>query len=198
MPARCGSRKGGSERLSPSVSIGSSAAKPGMSWRSRTDPVRLAEVERAEVVALHLSGRRDAELADPLRPSRELRVVGGAEGDVVDAAGPFPRHRGVGVDGDVQLGPRRRRGPSRRRHGLAGRPGRAVVAHGLHVHHVHQHGGRRADVRHGQRDRAEPLDLVLGRNRAALPQPPAGCRCRRRGAGAALPDPRRRARPARR
>ncbi len=66
--------------------------------------VRLPEVERAEVIALHLAGVRHAEALHTLGPSREAVVVGRAEGDVVHAAGAFAAGRRARLHHHVQLG----------------------------------------------------------------------------------------------
>ena len=45
-----------------------------------------------------------------------------------------------------------------------------VVAHAAHVHDLGQHEGGARQLVHGQHDRTEAADLVLGRHRAALPR----------------------------
>ena len=57
------------------------------------DAVGLPEIQAAEIKAVDLAGVADAELVQPLGPGALLRLVRGAEGDVMHAAGALPRHR---------------------------------------------------------------------------------------------------------
>src|SRR5476649_633658 len=56
------------------------------------DAVRLAEIKAAKIKPVDLARVADVKFIEPLRPGLVLRVVGGAERDVMHAAGALPRH----------------------------------------------------------------------------------------------------------
>ena len=68
------------------------------------DAVGLAEIEAAEIEAVDLAAVGDAQFVQPLRPGVILRLVGGAERDVVDAAGALPCDGRILVFEHMQLG----------------------------------------------------------------------------------------------
>src|SRR5215216_2949918 len=70
------------------------------------DAVGLAEIEAAEIEAVDLAAVGDAEFVQALGPGVILRLVGGAERDVVDAAGARPHDRRMLVFEHMQFGGR--------------------------------------------------------------------------------------------
>ena len=81
MRARCHSRNDGSFRLVPRRLGGSSTAKPGLIGRDlEDDPAGLPQIDRAEIVAILLFGRADADACPracaPFRPARHHRPPG--------------------------------------------------------------------------------------------------------------------------
>ena len=60
------------------------------------DAVRLAEIQRAEVMAVDRPARGQPKRGEALGPGLVLRAIGRAEGDMVDAARPLARRRQIG------------------------------------------------------------------------------------------------------
>ena len=171
---RFGSRNGGSASRSPSLSAARRSQSPDRRLRSRTARRRA----RGNRGCGNRSGRSrrssQCRIRRAVRPRMILRLVGRAEGHVMHAACALPRGGQIAPLDHMQFG--RRPALAHLEHMRRGRR-RGVVARPPHVHDFGQHARGARQLRHGQRDRTEPADLMLRRNRAAVPRqtprPPA-------------------------
>src|SRR3954465_9323855 len=123
----------------------------------------LAEVERAEVVAVLLVGRADAMVLGELAPHRELRlVVGSAERDVVHRTGALRAAEELAghadIDDAADLAPVRLEAD-----------GRTLAAEFREAEHVGQDRRRGRRVAKEQADAVEAADRMLDRYLAAAP-----------------------------
>src|SRR5215203_1454121 len=130
-------------------------------------PAGLAEVDRAEIVAVDLGRNPEPRGPYPLPPSRVLLVVGRPEGDVVDATpSQMSRPRPRPLD-DQHLGSRPARTDLEDDEALAVA---CVLPDHPEAEHLGEHPRSRLKIPHRELHRAQPPDARLTRHRTTLPR----------------------------